>query len=402
MGPTLSRILVVGSFAPSLINFRGRLLRDLVAAGHRVTAIAPRITTDIQKQLQQWDVSSISLELARASMNPAQDWLYYRNLRNIFKSHQPHVVLAYTHKPVVYSALAARVVPNARVYGLITGLGYAFADSGSKALKQRLARTMLCWLYRRARTRWNGLMFQNPDDQALFGQHALALPETPQRVVRGSGIDLQLFRRQELPQHPGRVLLIARLLRDKGIREYVEAARIVRKQRPDTEFNLAGPLDPNPAAITASELKAWEREGVIRYHGSVADVRALLGQCTIYALPSYREGTPRTVLEAMATGRAVITTDTAGCRETIFEPGVIDSHRIRRGLNGLLVPIRDASALASGIIRLVESRETIVQMSAHARRLVEAHYGVDQVNTTMMMFMGLPTGDNNNRTGKLI
>jgi glycosyltransferase involved in cell wall biosynthesis len=390
MGTSLVRIVIVAGYAPSLINFRGWLLRDLIATGCEVTAIAPDIGPDVAEQLRHWGIKTVSLSLARASLNPLRDLAYYRVLRRNFAALHPEVILAYTHKPVVYSALAAHAIPTARVYGLITGLGYAFADEHSRAIKQRLARASLCWLYRRARPRWSGMIFQNRDDQALFLQLGLISPVTPQQVVRGSGVDLNNFPYCPASVHPARVLLIARLLRDKGISEYVQAARAIKLRRPDAEFHLVGPVDPNPAAISADEVNSWVKEGVIYYHGTLGDVRSAMKECTIYVLPSYREGTPRTVLEAMATGRAVITTDTAGCRETIFEAGPSNVHGVREGLNGLLVPVRDSEALAAALEMLLKCRETVTRMGREGRRLAELHYGVNEVNRSMMSFMGLP------------
>jgi glycosyltransferase involved in cell wall biosynthesis len=190
----------------------------------------------------------------------------------------------------------------------------------------------------------------------------------------------------------GRFLLIARLLGDKGIREYASAAKEIRKILPAAEFHLVGPFDPNPATISKEELESWQRDGVIIYHGAQDDVRPFLRACTVYVLPSYREGTPRTVLEAMATGRPIITTDAAGCRETIFEPGLPDSAGIRQGRNGFLVPVRSIGGLVAAMQRFIDDPRLAVSMGAEGRRLAQQYYDVHRVNLQMMEFMDLAAG----------
>jgi glycosyltransferase involved in cell wall biosynthesis len=386
------KILVTASFAPSLINFRAAFNRALLYAGHQVIATAAEADLVVSQTLAEWGVHYTALPLQRTGLNPLADRRYMSALRGIIEREQPDAVLAYTHKPVIYSALAVGAMASPpRVYPLITGLGFAFMTGSG--WKQTLARRVLITLYRRASRHFTGVFFQNPDDLALFRKLRLIRPETPVCVVRGSGIDLAGFPFVPLApssQHLApRFLLIARLLSDKGIREYVAAARIIRKSRPAAEFHLVGPVDPNPAAIALSEVEGWVAEGVISYHGSKSDVRPYLRDCSVYVLPSYREGTPRTVLEAMATGRAVITTDAPGCRETIFNAGAPDADGVRTGDNGFLVPVKSVDALVAAMRQVIENPALAVTMGKSGRRLAEEHYDVHKVNRQMMEFMGL-------------
>jgi glycosyltransferase involved in cell wall biosynthesis len=198
-------------------------------------------------------------------------------------------------------------------------------------------------------------------------------------MINGSGVDLGAFRPAALPQGDVSFLLIARLLKDKGIREYVEAARQVRAQYPRTSFHLVGRLDQgNPAGISARELHDWQTEGVVEYLGRLDDVRPAITATSVYVLPSYREGTPRTVLEAMAMGRPIVTTDAPGCRETV-----------RHGVNGYLVPVRDADALAQAMARFVEEPGLIAAMGRESRRIAEEKYDVHKVNRVILQAMRL-------------
>ena len=200
-------------------------------------------------------------------------------------------------------------------------------------------------------------------------------------MVDGSGVDCERFAPAPLPEGPTQFLLIARLLGDKGIREYVKAARAVKQTHPEVTFHLVGGVDPNPNGISEAEVRGWAEGGAVVWHGELEDVRPSIAACHVYVLPSYREGTPRTVLEAMAMGRAVITTDAPGCRETV-----------RDGDIGLLVAPRSAEALEAAMRRLVDDRAAIARMGARARAIATSVYDVHRVNAAMLTAMGLSRG----------
>ena len=205
----------------------------------------------------------------------------------------------------------------------------------------------------------------------------------PAVVVNGSGVNVSDFDVMPLPlngqnQVAISFLLIARLLGDKGVREYAEAAAIIKKNHPDIQFNLVGWIDDNPTAITQSELDAWVNAGTLKYWGKLSDVRPAIAESSVYVLPSYREGTPRTVLEAMAMGRAVITTDAPGCRETVVD-----------GDNGFLVEVKSVQDLVVAMQKFIEQPELAIQMGKRSREIALNKYDVHQVNKHMMTEMGL-------------
>ena len=221
--------------------------------------------------------------------------------------------------------------------------------------------------------------FQNPDDESLFRKLNILSAHANTCVVNGSGVDVSQFNVAHFIESAApRFLLIARLLGDKGVREYVQAAKQVKQHYPDTQFDLVGWIDTNPNAITQAELDQWVAAGVLNFLGRLNDVRPAIRDCSVYVLPSYREGTPRTVLEAMAMGRAVITTDAPGCRETVVD-----------GDNGFLVPIKDADALAQAMLRFIEKPDLSIQMGQRSRIIAEDKYDVHKVNEKMLKRMEL-------------
>jgi glycosyltransferase involved in cell wall biosynthesis len=263
---------------------------------------------------------------------------------------------------------------------MITGLGYAFvSDSG---LRQRLVANLARLLYWVALKGNQGVFFQNRDDLALFAKTGLLPDPTRALVINGSGVDTDYFQPAPLPNDPLVFLLVARLLKDKGIFEYAAAALEVRKQYPTVIFRLVGPVDPNPSAISEKQIIDWQKSGVLDYLGEVRDVRPCMEGCHVYVLPSYREGTPRTVLEAMATGRAIITTDAPGCRETVID-----------GDNGILVPVKNAAALAQAMRRLLASPELIPLMGMRSREIAVQKYDVRKVNAAILQHMRLDQED---------
>jgi len=307
-------------------------------------------------------------------VNPLNDLFLIKEIYSLHREEKADYLLSYTVKPVVYGSIAARLAGNKNIYSIITGLGYAFTEH---SLRQRMIRGMLLFLYRLALP-WNcKVFFQNPDDLELFVSKGLAKQDQAV-LVNGSGVDIHYFNERPLPVGIVHFLLIARLLAEKGIREYVEAARRLHKKYPSVCFLLVGPVDPNPGGIRIEEVHAWHDEGVIEYRGAVDDVRPIIEQAGVYVLPSYREGTPRTVLEAMAMGRPVITTDVPGCRETVVD-----------GENGFLVPPKNVGALADAMEKFLQQPALIPQMGKAARRLAEEKYDAHKVNREILKAMGL-------------
>ncbi|MEQ1712008.1 MAG: glycosyltransferase family 4 protein [Hyphomicrobium sp.] len=373
------KVAVICGHPRSLKLFRADLLKAMRQAGHEVIAVGPAADADTLAFLDDIGVGYRKIGIDRASISPLGDLRTWRHLHRLFKSERPDCVLAYTIKPVVYGILAARTAGVGNRYAMITGLGYAFTEGAAFSAKRALVRLVAQALYSVSLRLASGVIFQNRDDHAQFRSSRILPAGKATLIVPGSGIDLQHFAQVSVPQKTS-LLVIARLVAAKGVREYIAAARDVARDHPDVAFGLVGAFDPNPSAISASEVEAAVRQGVLTYHGETTDVRPYLAECSIYVLPSYREGMPRSVLEAMAVGRAVITTDVPGCRETV-EPSV----------NGLLVPARNARALEEAMRVLIADRERVVDMGRHSRAKVERQFDARVVSAALVRFCGLET-----------
>jgi glycosyltransferase involved in cell wall biosynthesis len=247
-------------------------------------------------------------------------------------------------------------------------------------------------LYSAALKKADKVFFQNPDDEALFRDLGILDEEVPSQVLNGSGVDMAHFRLAPLPAGPPRFLLIARLLGDKGIRQYAKAARRIKQQHPEVVFQLAGDIDSNPDTITQEELDTWVREGSIDHLGWLKDVRPAIADCSVYVLPSYyREGTPRSVLEAMSMGRAVITTNAPGCRETVIEGG-----------NGYLIPARNLDVLVEAMQHFIDNPALMQAMGQYSHRIASDRYDVHKVNAVMLEAMGIESSALSNTAQNLL
>lgn len=370
------RVVVIGGFAPSMVAFRGPLLRALVARGHDVVAMAGDGTPAIARELAALGVQFEPLAIQRAGVDARADLATLVHLTRRLRELRAELVFAYTIKPVIYGMLAARLAGVPRRAAMLTGLGYAFgaARGGRRRAIAGLARGLL----RLGLGAADVLFLHNADDHADL-MRARVLPRRLRvEVVRGSGVDIDHYARAPLPSGPTVFLFLGRLLADKGIREFVHAARTVRAAYPETRFRVAGWLDPNPESVSAADLASWTGAGIVEYLGSTEDVRDHLAQAHVLVLPSYREGTPRSVLEAMSVGRAVITTDAPGCRDT-----VVDRE------SGWIVPVRDGDAVARAALALAVDRGMVERFGGAARARVEQLYDARAVAADMLARMGL-------------
>lgn len=373
------KFLILASLSGSLTGFRKPLIQALLDHGLEVHAAAPEllVNTKVVNELSAMGVTCHDAPLSRAGMNPIADIKAMLALRGLMKDIQPDYFMGYTIKPVIYGNLAAWLAGVPHRYALITGLGYTFI--GGQGFKRKVVSKLAHALYKSALAKTHKAFFQNPDDEALFRELGLLPTQTPSIVVNGSGVPVHEYPNTPAPNHTHpKFLLIARLLGDKGVREYAAAARIVKQQHPEVEFGLVGRIDVNPNSISQAELDAWVAENVLVAHGQQPDVKLFIADCSVYVLPSYREGTPRTVLEAMSMGRAIITTDAPGCRETVVD-----------GDNGFLVPVKDAEALATAMLRFIEQPELAASMGKRSREMAEQKYDAEVVNRQMLEGMGL-------------
>ncbi len=375
----MKHILIIASYGPSLINFRLSLIKNFISKGYKVSVASPvnEFSDDLQKKLNVLGVDINFFRLSRQSLNFFKDFNSIIEIYKILRNLNPDIIISYTAKPVIYTGLILKCFKKISYYPLITGLGYAFSDGNS--IKFKILNYLMIKLYREGLKKSKKTIFQNIDDQSLFLKLNIIKNDKLSCIVNGSGVDLNLYPLTSLPSKPI-FLMIARLLVDKGVREYVEAAKIVRSRFSNAKFLLVGGLDQNPSAITSNELQSWINQGNIEYLGELQSVQSILKSCKYYVLPSYyREGTPRSTLEALSTGRPIITTDAPGCRETVVHEK-----------NGLLVPIKDPVSLANAMIRLLnEKDETLKKMAHESYLLAKKKYEINKVNQSMLDIMSL-------------
>lgn len=379
------KVVILSSLSWSLINFRSALIARMIDEGHEVVACAPDEEPEVLERLAQMGVRFRRTPMARAGTNPLHDVRTLLHYRHLMRSERPDVVVAYTQKPIIYGGLATRLWSRARYFAIMSGLGYVFSE---EAEDRRWLRTIVSLLYRIGVTRARCIFVFNDDDHRVMRDSGIVSAGQKVMQVPGSGVDVRHFAGQPLPQGPFTFLMMGRLMRDKGVGEYVEAARIIRARRPDVRFLLlTRPETENPTGYTAADLEQWRKAGLIEFLPETRDVRPFIASAHVFVLPSfYREGLPRTILEALATGRPVITTDMPGCREPI-----------RDGVNGLLVPPRDGPALAAAMERLITDPPCLAAMANAARRTAVDIYDVDRVNAILLDVMqlrdaGAPTG----------
>lgn len=370
----MAHVVLIGALPESLTNFRGDLIRALMSSDHHVTTMAAPASTDQVRAIESLGANFRPFPVQRNALNPWRDVQTLLALRKAFRELKPDVVLAYTIKPVVWGGLAAFVMRGPRFYALIEGLGYAF-QAGN--WRRRLVGVIASLLYRASLIRADKVIFLNPDNKKFFMINNIVRINKAE-MIDGIGLDVTFYSPQKFPEGNPIFLCIARLLREKGLREYAEAAHIVKERYPRARFRLVGPADPSPDGISLDEVRSWEKEGMIEYLGATSDVRPYLAGCHVYVLPSYHEGMPRTVLEAMAMARPILTTDATGCRETVIE-----------GENGFLVPTRDANALAQRLIWFIENRDQWEPMGRRSRALAEERFDVKKINQQLIQIMGL-------------
>ena len=371
----MSLVLFSGN-AKSVANFRGELIKQLLKSNIKVTVVIPNGSSEQDlKRITQLGAQYKTVPMKTTGLSPASDLITFICILIILRKIKPTYALAYTIKPIVYGIFAARCLGIEKRFALITGLGYVFLTN---SIKGKLLRKLVTFQYKVALKKAKAVIFQNPDDQKEFLNYKIA-GEKQSHIVNGSGVDIDYY--QPSPDdvsQPISFLLVARLLKDKGIYEYISAAREIKKKYPEVVFKLLGYIDGNPAAVSKQEVDSWVREGMVEFLGKKEDVRPALANCHVFVLPSYREGTPRSVLEAMSVGRAIITTDAPGCRETVLD-----------GVNGFLVPVKSSDALYIAMEKFILNPNLISTMGIESRKVVQEKYDVHKVNQRMFEIMGI-------------
>lgn len=380
------KFLMISSFLPSVLSFRGKLLEAIHQQGYEIHIIAPDLASfpAEQEKLLALGYCVHEIPMQRTGTNLVSDLKTLGSMYTLIKKIKPDYVLSYTIKPVIYGTLAAWLVKVPYRFALITGLGYAFQNV-ERSSKRSLFQKVVHSLYREALSHTHKVIFQNSDDANLFKEMKLVDP-VKINIVNGSGVDLSHYNydlthlTEYTLEKPLRFLMLGRLIGDKGIREYIAAAiELKRKYGHKVIFQLGGDLDTNPTAIKKEELDEWISSGVIEYLGKLKDVRPAITNSHVFVLPSYREGTSRSILEAMSIGRPIVTTNVAGCRQLVEIDG-----------NGYLAEAKSVNSLVQAIENILNlSSSELVEMGAFSRKIVEQKYNVSKVNKHMLDIMGV-------------
>ncbi len=362
------KIVVLSSHTPSLFWFRVDMMMAFRNLGCEVIAAGNESEDAWKEKFGDLGITYYQIDVKRNGTNPVSDIKTLFSIRKLLQKERPDKIFCYQAKTVIYGCLAAKMLGIHEVYPLIAGVGSAFLAKGAKA---NIIKNVLVAEYKIALKNAKKIFFQNKDDSGTFIELGIVSPENIV-YINGSGVNTDKFTETELPKSPV-FLNISRLIRDKGIGEYLEACRIIKKVHSEYRCLLVGPFDTNPTALTKEELSEYIEDGSVEYFGEQSDVKPFIDQCSIYVLPSYHEGTPKTVLEAMSCGRAVITTDAPGCRETVINNS-----------NGILVKPMDCQGLADAMLELAANPELVADMGRKGRKLAEERFSVEIVNKTIL------------------
>jgi glycosyltransferase involved in cell wall biosynthesis len=365
------RILLIASYDGSLIRFRGDFIKSLIKNGFEVFAAAPSFTEKYSQLIKDMGAIPVEFNLQRTGLNPLKDIKAIMELKSIIKENKIDLVFPYTVKPVIYGSMAANMC-KVPVISLITGLGYAFTGLTAKARAlQRFNET----LYKLSIRKNKVIVFQNKDDYQLFLDRKIVSKKQEVAFVSGSGVNLDQFRfKEKNASDKVSFLLVARLIKEKGIALYMEAAEILKAKYPKAEFHLIGSTETSPSAISEDDINRLHKDGVIVFHGKQSNIEEHLHKKDIFVLPSYyREGLPRTTLEANACGNPIITTDSVGCREAVKE-----------GVNGFLIEPQNLDALVKPMEYFITNPDKIKEMGINSRKYAEERFDVEIINQDLI------------------
>ena len=375
------KIIIVGTIASSIYTFRKDLITSLITADHEVYTFISEYKNDEILKIKSLGAIPITYELNRGGINPLADAKATYALFKKIKEIAPDLVFSYFSKPVIFGTLAAKLAKVPRVIGMLEGLGYAFTEQPEGLSKKaQLIKSIQVLLYKIALPQLDKIIFLNPDDpKDLLETYHIKVKQLD--VLGGIGLDLDEYNYQPIDTTdlPISFLFIGRMLKEKGIHDFIAAAKIVKQSYPNVQFTVLGAIDSsNPGALQQSELDSLISLNIINYPGQVDNVQKWIAASHVFVLPSYREGVPRSTQEAMAIGRAVITTDVPGCRETVID-----------GVNGFLVEKWNPQALAEKMIYFIEHPEEIKKMGYESYKIAQDKFDADKVNKRLINMLGL-------------
>lgn len=374
-------IALIGTVASSFYGFRADLIRAMREKQYTVYAFTSEYTDSDLKKIESLGAIPISYELNRGGLNPLSDIVATYKLSKKIREIEPDLVFSYFSKPVIFGTIAAKLAKVPKIIGMLEGLGYTFTQQPEGLGKKiELIKKVQVLLYKFALPQLDKLIFLNPDDpKDLIDQYAINVRKV--EVLGGIGLNLKESPYQpvsNIQQHIN-FLFIGRLLKEKGIHDFLNAAKIVKEKYPETQFTVLGAIDPhNLGALTQSELDELISSNIIDYPGHVDNVKDWIAKSHVFVLPSYREGVPRSTQEAMAIGRAVITTDVPGCRETV-----------EQGVNGFIVAKWNPEALAEKMIYFIEHPEQIEKMGYESYKIAQDKFDAEKVNQRLLNILGL-------------
>jgi glycosyltransferase involved in cell wall biosynthesis len=373
------KIVLIGTTGSSFFGFRADLILKLVQQGHTVYALTSEYTETCLNKIKALGAIPITYSLSRGGVNPFADIQSFLQLKKILKQIKPDIAFSYFAKPVIYGSMAAKVARVPVVIGMLEGLGYTFTEQPEgQSTKTKIVRNIQVLLYKMAFPCLDKMIFLNPDDQYdLMEKYNLNVPEV--HILGGIGLNLKDYPYAVANTSPMKFLFVGRLLKEKGVFEFIQAIRIVKSKYPNAHFTVLGEIDhKNMGALKQEQLDQFIHEKLFEYPGYVTNVKDWITETSVFVLPSYREGVPRSTQEAMAIGRPVITTDVPGCRETVID-----------GVNGFLVCKWDPEALADKMCYFIQNSEQVNQMGLKSYEIAQEKFDAEKVNSKFIEIMGL-------------
>ncbi len=365
------KVLVISPKNKTVFNFRGDLIKDMIRNGNEVFVTGPN--QDFVDDIYQLGVAEfIEVPFVKDNTNIFSDYKYLKTLQEAIRKIKPDIVFGYNIKPVIYGSIAAKKEKVPHIFALVAGLGRTYNSNGIKAF---VLKKGIKLLYKKAFSACEKVFFQNPNDIDELVKNRY-LKRTKAVLVNGSGVNMNRFCRYPLPEKPV-FLMVGRIIKEKGVLEYCEAARIVKTKYPEARCILLGGYDQSIGAIKPEDIQPYIDDGSIEFPGEVKDPLEYYKMSSVFVLPSYyHEGLPRTILEAMSCGRPIITTDWPGCREPVID-----------GVNGCLIPIKDSKILAEKMIGFIETPELVLQMGEASNEICKNRFDVKIINRDMLGVM---------------
>ena len=376
----IKTIVMIGTTAACFYGFRAELIKNLNLKNITVYAFTTDNDALELEKISELGAIPISYQLNRGGLNPLADMLATYKLAQQIKQLKPDLVFSYFAKPVIFGTLAAKIAKVPKIIGMLEGLGYTFTDQpNGLSSKTKLIKAIQVFLYKLALPKLDQLILLNHDDKTdLLINNDIEVKET--YILGGIGLDLNQYKYSPAKKTlPIQFLFIGRLLKEKGIHDFIAAAQIVKEKFPQTTFTVLGGIDEaNLGALTQGELTQYIDQNVIDYPGHVENIAEWIKQSHVFVLPSYREGVPRSTQEAMAIGRPVITTDVPGCRDTVID-----------GVNGFLVPKWNPQALAEKMIYFIEHPEQVRMMGDQSHKIAIEKFDAEKVNQRLLEILGI-------------